>query len=110
MATAGIFCSTTMLHELVDLASAIEQGIIGVAVQVDEGHRALWLLARGRLNRGYLSFYSAGRGRPAALGTGTRSGPASGAHSIKQRRTFRPPHPVRPFCSSGGDRRGAAVA
>jgi hypothetical protein len=37
------------LHELVDLASAIEQRIIGVAMQVDKGHRALRLLARGRL-------------------------------------------------------------
>jgi len=34
-------------HQLVDLACAIEQRIVGVAMQVDEGHRALRLLARG---------------------------------------------------------------
>ena len=37
------------LHQLVDLASAIEQRIVRVAMQVDEGHRASRLLARGRL-------------------------------------------------------------
>jgi hypothetical protein len=37
------------LHELVDLASAVEQRIIRMAMQVDERHRAQRLLARGRL-------------------------------------------------------------
>ena len=29
------------LHQLVDIAGAVEQRIIGVAVQVDEGHRCV---------------------------------------------------------------------
>ena len=37
MATAGFFCSATSLHETADLAGAVEQRVIGVAVQVDEG-------------------------------------------------------------------------
>ena len=37
------------LHELIDLACAVEQRIVGVAMQVDKGHRAFRLLARGRV-------------------------------------------------------------
>ena len=43
MATAGIFCSATSSISWSDFAGAVEQGIIGVAVQVDErtiGHRS----------------------------------------------------------------------
>ena len=37
MATAGIFCSAHDLHELGDFAGSVEQGVIGVAMEVDEG-------------------------------------------------------------------------
>ncbi len=44
----GHFLLGDDLHQLVDIAGAVEQGIIGVAVQVDEGHLALHS-SRGRL-------------------------------------------------------------
>ncbi len=37
MATAGIFCSATRLHQLADFARAVEQGVIGMAMEMDEG-------------------------------------------------------------------------
>ncbi len=36
MATAGIFSSLDSLHQTADFAGAVEQRVIGVAVQVDE--------------------------------------------------------------------------
>ena len=36
MATAGIFCSATRSHQLGDIAGAVEQGVVGMAMQVDE--------------------------------------------------------------------------
>ena len=37
MATAGIFLFGDDLHELGDFAGPVEQGVVGVAVEVDEG-------------------------------------------------------------------------
>ena len=45
MATAGMPSSFTRLDKLLDVASAVEHGVVGVQMQVNElGHGLRWIL------------------------------------------------------------------
>ena len=48
----GHFLLGDDVHELVDFAGAVEQGIVGVVVEMNE-----WIFSHGRGERGRLLFY-----------------------------------------------------